>query len=725
MNTGGVLFTGTSNELITGGTLSASSGSVGDLIIHQYGTGTLTINSTIANGTGAEALTKAGPGTLVLSGANTYTGGTFIDQGILSVSADNNLGASGTITLNGGILETTAGFTSTRNVSVSANGGTFQVDTGTLTLSGALGNGAVGYGSLIKTGAGTLVLSGNNGYSGATTINGGTLKVGSATALGADAKTTVRDTSPVFVNTGGTLDIAGFTVGIANLTLAGGTISDSVGSGSLSAYSYTLLSGAISAALTDTGNGAPVNANLSNTSTATALNKSSAGTVILSGNNSYTGATIISAGTLQIGNNGTSGTLGTGNVTDSGTLAFARSDATSVSNAISGSGAVSQIGAGTTTLTGANSYSGGTTVSNGTLQVGSSTALGSTSGALAVNGGGTLDLNQISQTVGATILGTTGTSTGSTITSTGGAATLTTGGVTVNGTGNTIAANATVTGSVTQAASSGLTVNGTAGNASLGSSATLAGTGTVGTVALSGSNILSSAGTLHTSGITVGGLNNSISSGTVTGNIGFTGTSALAVNGTATGSVTVSSGATLSGSGTVGALTVQSGGVVSPGNSPGTLTASSGTFLSGGSYTLQMNSDGSGAAGTNWDSLALTGSLDVSSLSAGSPFTLTLQTLTGTNVAGALASFDPNTSHTWNSIVTTGNMIAGFNTNLFAIDTTGFQNGFTGSFSVALDGNNLDLVYTAVVPEPSTWAMMFGGLGLLLLVQRKRAKSIS
>lgn len=94
------------------------------------------------------------------------------------------------------------------------------------------------------------------------------------------------------------------------------------------------------------------------------------GTTILTGNNTYSGGTVIRAGTLQIGDGGTTGTLGRGSVENNAALVFNRSDTLTLSNPISGSGEVRQIGAGTTILTGKNSYSGTTTISAGTLQIG-------------------------------------------------------------------------------------------------------------------------------------------------------------------------------------------------------------------------------------------------------------------------------------------------------------------------------------------------------------------
>ena len=99
------------------------------------------------------------------------------------------------------------------------------------------------------------------------------------------------------------------------------------------------------------------------------LTVTGSGLAILANDNSYTGGTTITAGTLQLGNGGTTGSL-TGNVTDNDTLAFSRSDNPVFAGTISGSGGVAQIGSGVTTLTANNTYTGATTISNGTLQLG-------------------------------------------------------------------------------------------------------------------------------------------------------------------------------------------------------------------------------------------------------------------------------------------------------------------------------------------------------------------
>jgi outer membrane autotransporter protein len=115
------------------------------------------------------------------------------------------------------------------------------------------------------------------------------------------------------------------------------------------------------------------------------LVKTGTGTLILSGANTYTGGTTISAGTLQFGNGGTTGSI-SGNVIDNATLAFNRSDSFTYAGAISGTGVVRQNGTGTTILTNTNSYSGATTVNAGALEVDGSL----TNSATTVNNGGTL-----------------------------------------------------------------------------------------------------------------------------------------------------------------------------------------------------------------------------------------------------------------------------------------------------------------------------------------------
>ncbi len=182
---------------------------------------------------GAGLLTKAGTGTLELSGANTYSGRTQINGGTLRIGADNNLGTapasatSGHLQFNNGTLDTTASFTlnANRRITLNAGGGTFSPDAGTtLTYAGLVS----GTGRLTKSDAGTLRLSGgagSNSFSGGTTVNGGTLalaKTSGQNAVGAGAIT---------LNAGGTLLLENTNqIGDTTaMTLAGGAFSTGSG----------------------------------------------------------------------------------------------------------------------------------------------------------------------------------------------------------------------------------------------------------------------------------------------------------------------------------------------------------------------------------------------------------------------------------------------------------------------------------------------------------------
>ena len=123
---------------------------------------------------GSCSITKAGAGTLILSGTNTYSGGTTISAGTLSIGSDTNIG-SGTNTIgNKGTLLLSGNGTYTNDWTLSGAGSAIATDNNN-TLSGVLS----GNGGLTKTGAGTLTLSGTNTYTGMTTVRSGTLALGS------------------------------------------------------------------------------------------------------------------------------------------------------------------------------------------------------------------------------------------------------------------------------------------------------------------------------------------------------------------------------------------------------------------------------------------------------------------------------------------------------------------------------------------------------------------
>ncbi|MBN9245369.1 MAG: autotransporter-associated beta strand repeat-containing protein, partial [Mesorhizobium sp.] len=169
----------TNGYTFNGGSLALSPASGGAGTLNVDGGISTTIASAIVDGTGT-VLKKAGGGTLVLTGANTYGGGTQLVGGTLSVSSDGNLGAaSGALTIDGGTLQNTAALTSARNVTLLSGGGILQADAD-LTLTGAVAGG----GTLTKAGAGTLRLSGANSYGG-TVVSAGTL-IGNAGSISGD-----------------------------------------------------------------------------------------------------------------------------------------------------------------------------------------------------------------------------------------------------------------------------------------------------------------------------------------------------------------------------------------------------------------------------------------------------------------------------------------------------------------------------------------------------------
>lgn len=339
---------------------------------------------------------------------------------------------------------------------ISVVGGVLVIDNPTSTYSGVLAdndNAGTGAISLRKTGSGTLELSGANTYSGATTVAAGSLLVsGIGTLGGSTAGTTVSN--------GATLQLSNAVVANEALAIsgAGQVISGiTITNGALEGYGTSTISSQVTLSTVATiyaatGANFSLNGNIAlGASTLTmladgaaafggvvggtgALTKTGAGTLTLSGNNSFSGAFTIAAGTVSIptiNNASAAGPLGqsagavafnqaasgdlptllyTGG-TASSTKLFSTADlgivdvstaATNLSlnGVISGAGAFTKAGPGTLTLGGVNTYGGGTTVSAGTLRFSGSGRPGATTGSLALAGGGKLDLNNTTQTVG-------------------------------------------------------------------------------------------------------------------------------------------------------------------------------------------------------------------------------------------------------------------------------------------------------------------------------------
>ena len=274
------------------------------------------------------------------------------------------------------------------------------------------------------------------------------------------------------------------------------------------------------------------------------------------------------------------------------------------------------------------------------------------------------------------------------------------------------------------------------------------GNGITGTIEVNSGNNLSAATLGSVSGT---GTFNKTGTGTLT----LTGTSTAAnannVNGgtlfvssgaALAGTTTVSSGGTLAGSGSVGATTITNGGRISPGNSPGTLALTNGlTWGAGGNYDWQIyNATGTMGSTNGWDLIAVTGAAwDITGLSTNNPFNINLWSLSGVtpDVNGNALNFNNTVTNSW-EILTYASLNGTFNSNLFAINTGpvgptgGFANALGGGvFSLAVDGNSLNLLFTpgggpgpSPVPEPGTWAaaaLLAGAAGYVRWRRRKEA----
>jgi len=294
-----------------------------------------------------------------------FNGGTLqsVYSGAVFVSSNTQSGTPGEIVVKagGGIVDTPA---AAYSLNISAP----MLHDSTL--------GSTPDGGIDKTGIGKLILSATNTFSGATIVNSGTLQLSNSLAVQNSTLTINAGVVVLDSTVGSHAFVAGALSGTGSLALKDNAttpnpVTLTVGGNNFDATFAGVLSG--SGALTKTGTG----------------------TQALTGANSYTGATTINAGTLQLGNGGTTGSLLPGSaITDNGTLAINRSNTvtqgTDFAATVTGAGGIVQAGAGTTVLSGSNSYSGGTTVSSGTLKAGNANALGT--GGLTVNGG-TLNLN--------------------------------------------------------------------------------------------------------------------------------------------------------------------------------------------------------------------------------------------------------------------------------------------------------------------------------------------
>ena len=401
---------------LAGGTLSLSYGANWGVTNAM----TLTANSTVyipagdqTNMNGAisgagKTFTKDGPGVLFLNTASVNLGAVYVAAGILGADGNSgggaNWGGSGTtvtvgsggqlgpwdnitvpnpIVLNGGTGIAYNGSFAPGDAAIFSGpvtlNATTSVDTtkGNITLSAAVS----GSGGLTAVG-GTLILSSsNNTYSGDTRVATGTLQLNNALAL-QDSTVNMNGSDSGTLNLNGLSAVLGGLKGSGNLTIPAGQTLTVGGNGVNTTYLGVLGGG----------------------NAASALTKAGSGVLTLAGSNTCTGGTTVSNGTLQFGNGASNNGLVSGDISvqNNAVLAFANPNPQYYTGVISGSGSLVKTGAGLLALdsTAANTFTGGTTINAGVLQMGNSAALGNPSLSLnlAVNSGGTLDLNGNSPT---------------------------------------------------------------------------------------------------------------------------------------------------------------------------------------------------------------------------------------------------------------------------------------------------------------------------------------
>ncbi|OZU35036.1 fibronectin-binding autotransporter adhesin ShdA [Salmonella enterica] len=313
------------------------------------------LDETTANSNwGGSKLTKQGDGTLILSNTGNDYGDTEIDGGILAAKDAASLG-TGDVTI---------------------------AESATLALSqGTLDNNVTGEGQIVKSGSDELIVTGDNNYSGGTTISGGTLTVDHADSLGSgdidnsgvlkvgegELENTLSGSGSLVKTGTGELTFSGDNSYSGGTTISGGTLTadhaDSLGTGTI-ANSGVLQVGEGELENTLSGSGSLV--------------KIGTGELTLNGDNDYSGGTTIDDGVLIADN---ADSLGTGAVANNGVLQVGEGE---LENTLSGTGSLVKTGTGDLTLNGDNDYSGGTTIDDGVLIADHADSLGT--GAVANNG---------------------------------------------------------------------------------------------------------------------------------------------------------------------------------------------------------------------------------------------------------------------------------------------------------------------------------------------------
>ncbi len=571
---------------------------------------------------------------------------------------------------------------------------TFDTTSGTPMISNSvtvtISNIIAGDDGLLKTGSGILQVGGANVYTGETKIEEGRFRIMTNNVLEDSVIVSFSENanSKFFELDNGAADTIG---GLSASGTNGARVVQGVsGSGAAPTLTLNVASGAsysFNGLVRDTASGVSNSIGLS-------IVKTGSGTQVFSGGTDVgnSGTTTVNGGVLEYAgstvNNNSAITIGS-----NGVMRFNTTTSASRTNTITGGGVLEKTGAATLTISN-TTHTGGTTIGGGmlTLAAGGNNRL-STNGSVAISNAATLNLGGNSQI----LKGLTG---AGTVTNSAGTLTLDIG----SGTNNSFAGSVVGAGGLAKAGSGTVTLTGTNSysGGTLVSSGALAGStdGLQGNITNNAAVVFNQTGSGTYSGAMSGG-------GTLTkqgtGTVTMTGTNTLSgtttvdegrlvVNGSnASSAVTVSSNASLAGSGTVGALTVS--GLLAPGGSVGTLNAGNTVFNPAGAFELEMY-DWAGAAGSGWDLLSITGDLTLSNTTM-SPFAINLVSMSSTNAAGLSINFNPNQSFTNTFLTYSGSLLGeAFSAGLFTVNTNNFQNAINGTFSITNVAGGLALLYT-------------------------------
>ena len=669
---------GTGAFTLTGGTLqlgnNTATGSINGGLSFNATAGALDFkrsdNVTYSGAfSGTGTLSQTGSGNLTLTGANTYTGTTTVSAGTLTLASGATMGAGALSVASGASLVLNASATT----ATLTGSGAITIGTGiTFTLNTTAGNPQFlgtfsGAGSLVKSGAGEVFLTGDNsGFTGAITINGGMISVQNSISILGSGDITVTANATVGTYTGQIYT----TPGRLNnkLTVTAGTLT--LGRNGRTILGNDVIASGTGSIVVGGGGTTVIEKDISNTGT---------------------GALSVASGTtLQLGNGGTTGTFNGGLSFNqsAGNLAFNRSDNINYTGVLSGTGSLTQAGTGNLTLTGANTYTGVTTVSAGTLTLASGATM--SAAALSVASGASLVLNASATISTFTGSGAVTVNTGSTlnlgtsanvnsVTIAGGtlAGTGTIGGVTA--TSGTVAVGIVGSGAITKTGAGVLELQGNGGatgnftgNMTLtAGTIKFTGTGSLGSISSSVANysgVIANQGILEFAGTATQSLNGVISGA---GSLAVTGGGQVLLQGNNTyaGGTTVSSGTATAYSTTAfgaGAVTVSGTGVVDLGGQATTNNFSvNGGTLRGGSLSASQVSGTSGTISAN-----LTGSGSFSKTGTGSLI------LSGTN------------SHSGGTTVSAGTLLVNGTTGAVTVASGGTLggNGYVGNTSVSSGG---------------------------------------